>query len=98
VIEAPSEADVAGETYQSRGRIGIDLLKRLLPFDDYDFYLCGPGPMTQSLHGGLRALNVADERIHAEARTSRPCLSWNCDIVFAGRRDPDPPLGSKPVL
>jgi hypothetical protein len=26
-----------------------------------------------------------------------PCLSWNCDSV-AGRRDPDPPLGSKPVL
>ncbi|WP_323122330.1 2Fe-2S iron-sulfur cluster-binding protein [Burkholderia alba] len=49
------------------GRVEIDALKRLLPFDDYDFYLCGPAPFMTSLYDGLRALNVPDERIRFEA-------------------------------
>ncbi|GHD00122.1 hypothetical protein GCM10019060_33390 [Novosphingobium pokkalii] len=49
------------------GRIDIDLLRRTLPFGDYDFYLCGPAGFMQDLYDGLRALNVAEERIHAEA-------------------------------
>ncbi len=32
-----------------------------------DFYLCGPAQFTQGLYDGLRALNIADDRIHAEA-------------------------------
>jgi ferredoxin len=42
------------------------LLARVLPFGDYDFYLCGPTGFTQALYDGLRGLNVADDRIHAE--------------------------------
>jgi ferredoxin-NADP reductase/predicted pyridoxine 5'-phosphate oxidase superfamily flavin-nucleotide-binding protein len=53
--------------YDVSGRIDIDLLTSRLPFNDYDFYLCGPGACMQSLYDGLRALNVADTRIHAEA-------------------------------
>lgn len=53
--------------YDVSGRIDIDLLTSYLPFNDYDFYLCGPGAFMQSLYDGLRALNVADTRIHAEA-------------------------------
>lgn len=63
----------------SPGRVTIEALKRALPFDDYDFYLCGPGAFMQSMYEGLRALNVADERIRFEAfgpasvkRTARP--------------------------
>jgi ferredoxin-NADP reductase/predicted pyridoxine 5'-phosphate oxidase superfamily flavin-nucleotide-binding protein len=48
-------------------RISIAWLKRVLAFDDYDFYLCGPGPFMSELYAGLRALNVADERIRFEA-------------------------------
>ncbi|KIG08124.1 2Fe-2S iron-sulfur cluster-binding protein [Caballeronia concitans] len=53
--------------YDVSGRIDIDLLTSHLPFNDYDFYLCGPGAFMQSLYDGLRALNVANARIHAEA-------------------------------
>ncbi|WP_244816681.1 pyridoxamine 5'-phosphate oxidase family protein [Caballeronia sp. Lep1P3] len=53
--------------YDVSGRIDIDLLTSFLPFNDYDFYLCGPGAFMQSLYDGLRALNIADARIHAEA-------------------------------
>ncbi|VWD16574.1 pyridoxamine 5'-phosphate oxidase [Burkholderia lata] len=49
------------------GRIDIAQLKRLLSFDDYDFYLCGPSAFMRDLYDGLRALNVPDERIRFEA-------------------------------
>ncbi|NGZ85668.1 2Fe-2S iron-sulfur cluster-binding protein [Duganella aceris] len=51
----------------SAGRIDMDLLKALLPFDDYDFYLCGPAEFMQQMYDGLRKLNVADARIRFEA-------------------------------
>jgi ferredoxin-NADP reductase/predicted pyridoxine 5'-phosphate oxidase superfamily flavin-nucleotide-binding protein len=51
----------------TEGRIDIDLLKELLPFGDYDFYLCGPAPFMQQMYDGLRSLNVADERIRFES-------------------------------
>ena len=51
----------------SAGRVDIDALKRVLPFDDYDFYLCGPESFMRDIYEGLRGLNVADERIRFEA-------------------------------
>lgn len=38
-----------------------------MPFNDYDFYLCGPAAFTQSLYDGLRKYDISDNRIHAEA-------------------------------
>ncbi|MCP3709863.1 pyridoxamine 5'-phosphate oxidase family protein [Paraburkholderia sp. CNPSo 3274] len=49
------------------GRVDIDAMRRFLPFDDYDFYLCGPEAFMRDLYDGLRALNIADERIRFEA-------------------------------
>ena len=43
------------------------LLRQVLPFDDYDFYLCGPAAFMQTMYDGLRALNVAADRIRFEA-------------------------------
>lgn len=62
-----SDGAVEGVDYEAAGRIDMALLRRILPFDDYDFYLCGPSGFMQSIHDGLRDLNVADARIHAEA-------------------------------
>jgi ferredoxin len=50
-----------------RGPVTIDLLKSLLPFDDHEFFLCGPAAFMQALYDGLRDLGVRDERIQAEA-------------------------------
>ncbi len=63
----PSDDDAIGVTHDSEGFVDVDLLKALLPFDDYDFYLCGPGPFMQSLYDGLTGLGVSDERIHYES-------------------------------
>lgn len=56
-----------GADYDATGHIDMALLSRFLPFNDYDFYLCGPPQFTQALYDGLRGYNVSDERIHAEA-------------------------------
>ncbi len=63
----PGEHDRLGETHDSEGHVDIALLKRLLPFDDHDFYLCGPPEFMQALYDGLTGLGVRDERIHYEA-------------------------------
>ena len=62
-----AEGAVAGVDFDADGRVDIALLRQVLGFDDHDFYLCGPPPFMQSLYDGLRDLNIADSRIHAEA-------------------------------
>jgi ferredoxin-NADP reductase len=62
----PEPEDVEGRDYDSRGHVDIALLKRVLPFDDYEFYLCGPTPFMKSLYCGLLSLGMAEARIHYE--------------------------------
>lgn len=66
VLSDPGGAE-AGVDYDAAGRIDMALLTRVLPFDDQDFYLCGPPAFTQALYDGLRGCGVGDRRIHAEA-------------------------------
>ncbi|MFX4222671.1 MAG: pyridoxamine 5'-phosphate oxidase family protein [Thalassobaculum sp.] len=62
----PRPEDVAGEDYASAGRVDLSLIQGLLPFGDFDFYLCGPGGFVADLHDGLRGMNVAPDRIRYE--------------------------------
>ena len=66
VLSDVSDAE-EGVDYDASGRIDMTMLSRFLAFNDYDFYLCGPPEFTQTLYDGLRDLNIADGRIHAEA-------------------------------
>ncbi|MBB2497054.1 pyridoxamine 5'-phosphate oxidase family protein [Aquipseudomonas ullengensis] len=62
------EADaLLDHDYQVAGRLDLTQVKARLPLDDYDFYLCGPGGFLQAMYDGLRGVNIADQRIHAEA-------------------------------
>jgi ferredoxin-NADP reductase len=56
-----------GADYDAAGRIDAELLSRFMPIEDYDVYLCGPSPFMQAIYDGLRARNIPDARIHAEA-------------------------------
>jgi ferredoxin-NADP reductase len=67
VLNEPSPAAREGVDFHAKGRVDLGALKAVLPFDDFDFYLCGPPAFMQDLYTGLRSLNVANERIHAES-------------------------------
>lgn len=66
VLSQPETSARVGEDFHLTGRIDLDLLKALLPFNDFDFYVCGPAAFTQEIYDGLRGMHIRDERIHAE--------------------------------
>lgn len=66
-LSAPEAEAQPGRDFELSGRLGLAQIQAALSFDDYDFYLCGPGGFIQAIYDGLRGLNVADGRIHAEA-------------------------------
>ncbi len=63
----PAEGDVVGEHFQHDGRVSIDLFKEVLDSSNYDYYLCGPPPMMNSLVSGLEEWGVPEKNIHFEA-------------------------------
>lgn len=52
---------------QFRERVSVDLLKRVLKANNYDFYLCGPAVMMQSMIADLKEWGVPEKRIFTEA-------------------------------
>ncbi|MDF3865336.1 pyridoxamine 5'-phosphate oxidase family protein [Pseudomonas denitrificans (nom. rej.)] len=65
-LSRPEQTAEMGRDFEQIGRLDIEAIKAQLPLDDYDFYVCGPGEFTQAIYDGLRGLNIADARIHAE--------------------------------
>jgi len=63
----PRPEDVPGQDYHVTGRVDADLVLRLQPGEDCDFYLCGPAAFMQSVYDGLRERGIADGRIFAES-------------------------------
>lgn len=63
----PNPTDVKGKDYQHEARVGVDLFKQLLPSNNYDYYMCGPGPMMESVVSGLEEWGVPENKIHYEA-------------------------------
>ena len=61
------DEDTLGEDYHHGERVSVDLFKKVLPNNNYDFYICGPAPMMNSLVEGLEAWGVPKARIHFEA-------------------------------
>ncbi|WP_419252840.1 pyridoxamine 5'-phosphate oxidase family protein [Caulobacter sp. ErkDOM-YI] len=62
----PLPNDVLGRDHDITGWVDLALLKARLPFDDYEFYLCGPPPFMSALSQGLLGMGVRPERIHSE--------------------------------
>lgn len=63
----PGKDDVKGKDYQHEGRVTVELFKQLLPSNNYDYYLCGPGPFMNSITEALTAWGVPDANVHFEA-------------------------------
>lgn len=63
----PRREDELARDYHYEGRVSVNLLRKTLPFQIYDFYICGPTPMMKSIVPGLDDWGVPDQHIHFEA-------------------------------
>jgi uncharacterized protein len=92
----PGEDCVRGRDYDEKGRIDVDLLRRVLPSNNYEFFICGPPAMMESISASLRDWAVGDSDIRVEAfgsasvksRISVPGVAQNresrsAQVVFA---------------
>lgn len=79
----PAADDVAGEAYNHESRVSIDLLKKVLPSSNYEYYLCGPGPFMDSLVNGLYEWGVPKQDVRFEA--------FGPSTVKTGPKTPAPP-------
>ena len=63
----PLAADLPNTQYHHKERVSADLFKRVLPSNNYEYYICGPGPMMESIVKGLEAWGVPESKVHFEA-------------------------------
>lgn len=88
--------DLAGAPAHAHpGPLTVEQLKQWLPFDDHEFFLCGPAGFMQAIYDGLRELGVRDERIRAEAfgPSSLKRRLDGAPIAPAAPAPPAPPAG-----
>ncbi|MEM1304972.1 MAG: FAD-binding oxidoreductase, partial [Planctomycetota bacterium] len=67
VCSRPEASLIDGHDYQHRGHVTVDYLRAALPSSNYQFYVCGPPRMMQTLVPGLLEWGVPDDAIHFEA-------------------------------
>jgi|TARA_R110001592_G_C13189109_1_gene752116 ferredoxin-NADP reductase len=63
----PTEHESEGVDYQHKGRVDIPLLRGTLGLQRYQFYICGPKPMMETLVPGLLELGVQSGDIYYES-------------------------------
>ncbi len=61
----PSESQASQNVHQ--GIISVTMLKQLLPSNNYEFYVCGPPPMMNTLVPQLKEWGVPDSKVFSEA-------------------------------
>ncbi len=59
--------DVAGEDYHHEGYLDLNLMKSLLPSNNFEFYICGPPPMMTAITDSLSEWGVPERSVHFEA-------------------------------
>ena len=61
------QTDILGSDYDHKGLVTVELLQNTLKSNNYEFYICGPGPMMESLTSGLKEWGVPDKDVNFEA-------------------------------
>ncbi len=64
---APRSSDRPNIDYQVQGPVSMDVLRAVLPSNQFDFYLCGPPAFMESLYRGLVHWGVPETQIRFEA-------------------------------
>ncbi|MBI5801471.1 MAG: 2Fe-2S iron-sulfur cluster binding domain-containing protein [Verrucomicrobia bacterium] len=63
----PGGSESKGGDYDREGRVTIEVLKEMLPSNNYEFFMCGNGAFMKTLNDGLEAWGVPEKDIHYEA-------------------------------
>ncbi len=63
----PTEECVLGQDHDHAEHVSVDLFKRVLGSNNYEYYICGPPPMMTALTTDLAKWGVPDVRVHFEA-------------------------------
>ena len=63
----PDPGDVADRDFHHRGHVDLALLRTTLPLRPFQFYVCGPRQMMETLVPSLQDWGVPPSRIHYEA-------------------------------
>lgn len=85
---SPTEQDITEKKYDHACRVRIDLLKELLPNNNFDFYFCGPTQMMDDLEYDLQEWGVPKSSIHFErfgapAKKATESLDKQISVVFS---------------
>jgi ferredoxin-NADP reductase len=81
----PREQDIQGHDFDTEGRLSIQILKTALPWDDYEFYICGPTQFMKMMAEGLMENGVRPDRIRWEAfSTDKPDIVMPSEVVPTG--------------
>ncbi|MGC1505603.1 MAG: 2Fe-2S iron-sulfur cluster-binding protein [Sulfitobacter sp.] len=62
----PADSDQLGRDYDTKGIITRELLEKLRPKTEADYYLCGPGPFMAAMYETLQEMGVDPDRIAYE--------------------------------
>jgi ferredoxin-NADP reductase len=89
----PTDLDRQGRDYATAGHVDAGLLRRLLPHQDLEIYLCGPARFMGGLRDALLDWGMDAQRIRCErfGAASAP------HEVAAADRSPTEPAGERPV-
>ncbi len=63
----PVEGETEGKDFNVHGRVSVELFKKILPSNNYSFYVCGPPPMMESITTSLKEWGVPEASIFFEA-------------------------------
>ena len=63
----PGDEPENERNYHHGEMVSVDLFKRCLPSNNFDFYICGPPPMMTALVNDLGEWGVPEQHIHFEA-------------------------------
>ena len=87
----PRQEDRQGVDYDHAERLSVDILKRYLDSNNFEFYLCGPPPMMVSLTKQLREWGVAQSDVYTEA-FGAASVKAKKQVVPAKKSEPQTPV------
>jgi len=81
LYDAPLDGDLENGKCDQIGNVDTQLLRNWTPYQEADYYFCGPKPFMQEVYSGLKELGVDDSRIHFEFFGPRQELLQLANVV-----------------